>query len=156
MKLSEIKRHLAAAETVSFRLSTGEFVPEHFHVTEVGLVTRHFVDCGSTERFEKAANFQLWNADDFEHRLKPQKLLQIIAVSEKILGAEDLEIEVEYQTDTIGRYDLAFDGKDFELLPKRTACLAQESCGVPSEKPRARLSELKVQTVGCAPDSGCC
>ncbi len=156
MKLSEIKNHLAVAETVNFRLSTGEFVPEHFHVTEVGLVTKHFVDCGNTERLEKVANFQLWNADDSEHRLKPQKLLKIIAVSERILGDEDLEIEVEYQTDTIGKYDLGFDGKDFELLPKQTACLAREVCCAPAAKPKVRLSELKVQTAYCAPDSGCC
>lgn len=152
MKLSEIKNHLAIAETVNFKLPSGDFVPEHFHVTEVGLVTKHFVDCGNTERFEKVANFQLWDANDFEHRLKPQKLLKIIALSEKVLGVEDLEIEVEYQTETIGKYDLNFDGKDFELMPKQTACLAKEVCCPPTEKPKIKLG----QAACCAPDSGCC
>lgn len=32
-----------------------------------------------------------------DHRLKPKKLLDIIALSEKILLLEDLKIEVEYQ-----------------------------------------------------------
>jgi hypothetical protein len=41
----------------------------------------------------KLVNFQLWNTNDFEHRLKP-KLLDIIALSE-ILGIVDFEIEVE-------------------------------------------------------------
>lgn len=156
MKLSEIKKYLATAEAVNFKLPTGEFVPESFHVTEVGLVTKHFIDCGNTERIERVANFQLWNADDTEHRLKPQKLLKIIDVSGRVLGDEDLDIEVEYQTDTIGKYDLSFDGKHFQLLPKQTACLAKEVCFPPaSPKPKVRLSELKMQNSCCAPNGDC-
>lgn len=156
MKLSEIKNHLHSAETVSFKLASGAYVPEHFHVTEIGLVTKHFIDCGGTERFEKVANFQLWNANDMEHRLKPQKLLKIIALSEKVLGMEDLEIEVEYQSDTIGKYGLYFDGNDFELIPKQTACLASESCGIPPVKQKLQLAGLQTQTACCTPGGGCC
>jgi uncharacterized protein DUF6428 len=156
MKLSEIKNHLATAGMVNFKLLSGANVPEHFHVTEVGLISKHFIDCGGTERFEKIASFQLWNANDLEHRLKPQKLLKIIALSEKVLGIEDLEIEVEYQTDTIGKYGLYYNGKDFVLVPKQTACLASESCGVPSTKQKVQLNELQTQTACCTPGSGCC
>jgi hypothetical protein len=53
---------------------------------------------------EKFANFQLWDTNDFEDRLKPQRLLNIIALSEEKLNIGDLEIEVEYQSDTIGKY----------------------------------------------------
>jgi len=153
MKLSEIKNHLQTAEAVNFKLASGSYVPEHFHVTEIGLVNKHFIDCGGTERFEKVASFQLWNANDTDHRLKPQKLLHIIALSEKVLGLEDLEIEVEYQSDTIGKYALGFDGKNFELLPKQTACLASDACGVPAGKQK---KELKNLAVGCVPGGGCC
>ncbi|MFN3590302.1 MAG: DUF6428 family protein, partial [Spirosomataceae bacterium] len=59
MKLSEIKAHLSTLENVEFQLPSGTFVPEHFHVTEVGLVTKHFIDCGGTERIERVVNFQL-------------------------------------------------------------------------------------------------
>lgn len=45
------------------------------------------------------ANFQLWDANDFDHRLKPQRFLNIIGLSEKVLGIGVLEIEVEYQSD---------------------------------------------------------
>ena len=152
MKLSEIKQILTTAETVSFKLEDGSFVPEHFHVTEVGVVSKHFIDCGGTVRIEKVANFQLWNADDLEHRLKPGKLENIIALSEKVLGMEDLEIEVEYQTGTIGKYDLGFDGHHFILVNKQTACLAEENCGVPKQK--LQLSDL--QTSCCATDGNCC
>src|SRR5688572_4628645 len=106
MKLSDIKKHLSNLEAVNFQLEDGTAVPEHFHVTEVGVITKHFIDCGGTIRNEKVANFQLWDANDFEHRLKPKKLLNIIGLSEKLLGMEDLEIEVEYQAGTIGKYAL--------------------------------------------------
>lgn len=148
MKLSEIKKHLAAAEAVNFVLPTGAHVPEHFHVTEVGVVTKHFIDCGGKVRNEKVANFQLWDANDYEHRLKPQKLLHIIGLSEKVLGSEDLEIEVEYQSDTIGKYGLHFNGNNFVLVPKHTACLAKEQCGVGHQ--------LTETAVSCTPGGGCC
>jgi hypothetical protein len=156
MKLSQIKTILESAETVNFVLPDGTFVPEHFHVTEVGLITKNFIDCGGTVRIETVVNFQLWNANDFEHRLKPQKLLNIIALSEKVLGIEDSEIEVEYQNETIGKYDLDFNGHDFVLVNKLTACLAEDQCGIPAEKQKVKLTDLNNQTNSCTPGGGCC
>ncbi len=156
MKLSEIKEILAKAESVNFKLETGSMVPEHFHVTEVGIVTKDFIDCGGTVRHEKVANFQLWDANDFEHRLKAGKLLSIISLSEKILGMEDLEIEVEYQAETIGKYDLGHDGENFLLLVKQTACLAQDQCGVPVEKPKIQMMNIASSDSVCTPGGGCC
>lgn len=94
MKLSEIKEILPTLENVEFQLENGTFVPEHFHVTEVGIITKNFIDCGGVIRDEKVVNFQLWDANDFNHRLKPNKLLHIITLSEDKLGIEDSEIEV--------------------------------------------------------------
>src|SRR5690625_6545241 len=91
MKLSQVKALLPTLEKVTFKLENGSFVPEHFHVTEVGMITKNFIDCGGVIRTEKTVNFQLWNADDFEHRLKPKKLLNIIKLSEEKLGIEDAE-----------------------------------------------------------------
>lgn len=156
MKLSEIKDLLAVAESVNFQLENGTAVPEHFHVTEVGVVSKHFIDCGGTVRNEQVANFQLWDANDFEHRLKANKLLNIISLSEKVLGMEDFEIEVEYQADTIGKYDLGHDGQNFILRAKKTACLAQDRCGVPSEKPKIQLINLAAEGPACTPGGGCC
>jgi hypothetical protein len=155
MKLSQIKTILKTVEAVNFSLPNGTSVPEHFHVTEVGLITKNFIDCGGTVRKETVVNFQLWDANDFEHRLKPQKLLNIIELSEKVLGIEDYEIEVEYQDTTIGKYDLDFDGNDFVLVNKQTACLAQDQCGIPAEKQKVRLSDKNNEPC-CAPDGNCC
>ena len=156
MKLSEIKKTLSKLDNVAFILPNGTYVPEHFHVTEVGLVTKNFIDCGGKVRKEKVVNFQLWDANDYEHRLKPNKLLSIISLSEKILGIEDYEIEVEYQTETIGKYDLDFNGKDFTLINKKTACLAEVKCGIPETKNKIQFSEISKEANGCAPGSGCC
>ncbi|MFV8326884.1 DUF6428 family protein [Flavobacterium sp. ZS1P14] len=156
MKLSQVKNILKSVEAVNFILADGTSVPEHFHVTEVGLITKNFIDCGGTVRKETVVNFQLWDANDFEHRLKPQKLLNIIELSEKVLGIEDFEIEVEYQAQTIGKYDLDFNGNDFVLLDKKTACLAQDQCGIPSEKPKVRLSDMNNEVSCCTPGGSCC
>ncbi|GGF62216.1 DUF6428 family protein [Wenyingzhuangia marina] len=148
MKLSQIKSELEKLETIAFQLPNGELVPNHFHVTEVGKVSKHFIDCGGTVRKEEVVNFQLWNANDYDHRLHPEKLLNIIELSEKVLGIEDLEIEVEYQADTIGKFGLDFNGKNFLLTTKKTDCLAKDNCGIP---------EPKIETPNaCAPGSGCC
>jgi hypothetical protein len=156
MKLSEIKKQLNSVETVAFVLPNGTYVPEYFHVTEVGLITKNFIDCGGTVRKETVVNFQLWDANDFEHRLKPQKLLNIIALSEKVLGIEDYEVEVEYQSETIGKYDIGFNGSAFTLLNKQTACLALEQCGIPDEKQKIKLSEISSQSSCCTPSGSCC
>ena len=152
MKLSELKQILPTLTSVDFQLENGTFVPEHFHVTEVGQVTKNFIDCGGVTRQETRVNFQLWDANDFEHRLKPGKLLKIIQLSEDILKIEDSEIEVEYQNGTIGKFGLDFNGKNFILTNKTTACLATDACGIPQEKAKVQLSEISK----CAPNSGCC
>jgi hypothetical protein len=72
MKISEIKEQLTNLENVTY-VTKRKFCSEHFHVTEVGLVTKNFIDCGGKVRNETVVNFQLWNANDFEHRLKPKK-----------------------------------------------------------------------------------
>ena len=156
MKLSQVKNILKTVEAVNFNLPNGTTVPKHFHVTEVGLITKKFIDCGGTVRNESVVNFQLWDANDLDHRLKPQKLLNIIELSEKVLGIGDFEIEVEYQSKTIGKYDLDFNGKDFVLLNKKTACLAQDQCGIPAEKQKVKLSESNNQQNCCSPGGSCC
>lgn len=156
MRLSEVKTLLPTLENVAFQLEDGTFVPEHFHVTEVGTTTKHFIDCGGVIRQEQVVNFQLWNANDYEHRLKPGKLLHIIALSEEKLGIADAEVEVEYQSDTIGRYGLDFNGSHFVLKNKTTACLAQDACGVPAERQTNGFIQVAASSSTCTPGGGCC
>jgi len=155
MTLSEIKALLPQLNEVQFTLENGTPVPAHFHVTEVGKVSKHFIDCGGVMRTEEKVNFQLWNANDFDHRLKPSKLLNIIQLSEEKLGLKDGEIEVEYQGETIGKYQLAFNGESFILQATTTACLAQDSCGIPVEKLKVNLAGLNSNSC-CTPGGSCC
>ena len=155
MKLSEVKNKLNHLDKIFFQLPNGELVPSHFHVTEVGKVSKHFIDCGGTVRDEEVVNFQLWNANDYDHRLHPEKLLKIIELSEKVLEIGNLEIEVEYQGDTIGKFGLDFDGTNFLLTTKQTDCLAKDKCGIPVAKPKKQLSELQAAN-SCTPGGGCC
>jgi hypothetical protein len=157
MKLTQVKALLPTLENLAFKLENGTVVPEHFHITEVGMESKDFIDCGGTIRNEKRVIFQLWFAEDFSHRLMPSKLLDIIDLSEKLLDIEDLEVEVEYQSDTIGKYALAFNGTSFILRNKTTACLALDKCGIPEVKPKIKLSELNnSQSSCCTPGGNCC
>ncbi len=157
MKIQEIKEHLSSLNTIAFQLPNGQLVPNHFHVTEVGKVTKHFIDCGGTLRNEVVANFQLWEANDYDHRLHPEKLIHIIELSDKLLNLGNLEIEVEYQGDTIGKYGLDFNGTNFLLTSKKTDCLAQDKCNIPSEKQKVKLSSIGVENSSCcSTESHCC
>ena len=67
---------------------------------------------------------------------------------------ENLDIEVEYQNDTIGKYAVSFNGNNFVLVNKMTDCLSKDKCGIEVSKPKVSLSQL--QDENCTPGSGCC
>lgn len=157
MKLSEFRQALSNVKQLDFLLPNGAFIPSHFHITEAGLITRHYIDCGGTVRIEKYINFQIWVADDTDHRLNPEKLEKIIQIAEPLWGSEDLNIEVEYQEKSISRYGIYFNGTHFLLQAKQTECLAKDKCGVPPEKVKIKLSELQpAASTCCTPGGGCC
>ncbi len=156
MKLSTFKKHLSNLNSVNFVLPNGTFVPKHFHITEAGLITKNFIDCGGTVRTEKVVNFQLWVAEDVNHKLEAKKLEGIIALSEKLFNDEDLEIEVEYQSDTIGKYGLDFNDQNFLLTAKQTNCLAKDNCGIPPTKIKLQLATIETSKSSCTPGGGCC
>jgi hypothetical protein len=157
MKLSDFKKYLGNIQSLRFLQQNGELVPLHFHITEVGLITKHFLDCGGDVHTEKLANVQIWVADDLDHRLEPKGLLKIIDLSNKVLGNEDLEVEVEYQTQTIGKYSIEMQGNNFVLIAKQTDCLAKIKCNIPQAKQKLQLGELVTANEGCCtPGGGCC
>jgi hypothetical protein len=64
---------------------------------------------------------------------------------------------VEYQAETIGKYDLDFNGRHFILKNKTTACLAEDACGIPPQKQKINLSGIAGNKQNsCSPNSGCC
>lgn len=156
MKLSEFKNTISKISKISFQLENGDLIPPHFHITEIGFINKRFIDCGGTIRNEKLINFQLWHAEDFQHVLKPNKVIEIITIAENSIFSEDLEIEVEYQNSTIGKYGLDFNGNSFLLKSKTTNCLAEDQCGIEISKPKVSISDVNKLDSNCSPGSGCC
>lgn len=156
MTIAELKNKLKGIDSLVFELPGGEIVPLHFHITEVGMATRNFIDCGGIVRTEMKATLQLWEANDFEHRLSPSKLTGIIAQSEAIFPISTLEVEVEYQRETINTFGLDFADGRFRLFNLQTDCLAKDKCGIPPEKLKVKLADLTSERPVCTPGGGCC
>jgi hypothetical protein len=140
MKLTEFSTLIDAHpdKLMRFVLPTGKSIPAHYHITEVGHVKKDFIDCGGTTRSTSACVLQAWlAANDEDHRLEAGKLADIINLAAKILPAENVPLELEYEAPiisqfTIGSTKVAGDAIVFYLEGKHTDCLAKESCGLES------------------------
>lgn len=154
MTLGDFRTLLDHLEELNFVEATGQQVPAHFHITEVGQLDRFFIDCGSTVRKSSKVNFQMYIDTDVEHRLAVDKLKGIIDASIQQLGLNtSLELQVEYQGKSIESYGLSYAAGAFALVPLQTDCLAKDKCGIP-EKPSKK--KVALGTSSCAPGSGCC
>ena len=157
MKLIELKEILNALEEINFTQENGNLIPKHFHLTEVGEISRKFIDCGGVLRTEKKINLQLWVADDINHRLSPAKFLDILNSAQEQLSLDPSnEVELEYQSDTICKYGLTLNGKDLTFSNLSTNCLAPDKCGVPSQKIRTNMRDLETNLSCCKPGTNCC
>lgn len=157
MTLTQLKDYLSTTHHLTFQLPQGGYVPAHFHITEVGLSTKHFIDCGGTIRTESAVNFQIWTSVDVDHRLSAEKLLKIIQLAEQQFPIENLNVEVEYQQDTIGKYGLELGEQGLQLTSTHTNCLAQDQCGIPEAKKKLELASIQTsESSCCTPGGGCC
>lgn len=130
---------------IRFQLPSGDFIPDHFHVTEVGRIDKNFIDCGGTIRQTSSCVIQAWTADDRDHRLAAGKLAGIIRMATPLLKSLDLPVEIEYGADVASQYQVAdvsigLDQLTFHLVGKQTDCLAKDQCGVSA----------------CGPGSNCC
>lgn len=123
------------AAALHLMLPDGDFVPAHFHVTEVGRVQKDFIDCGGTVRSATACVLQVWVAGDRDHRLDTTKLLGILRLAAPVLKSTDPPVEVEYEAAVVSQFPVAAAevtpaGVLLHLGPKHTACLAPDRCGV--------------------------
>jgi hypothetical protein len=119
---------------VRFMLPEYDFVPEHFHVTEVGKLHKTFIDCGGTRREHTSCVLQVWTANDTEHRLSTGKLLKILKLAE-FFESQNIQVEIEYGVDVSSMYVLQNIQTNqtemvFILSGKKTDCLAPDKCGV--------------------------
>lgn len=157
MNILELKTILKQSNELLFEMPNGTMVPNHFHITEMGLKTKNFIDCGNTVRTENLVTFQLWIGNDFDHSLTSEKFLTIIDASQPLYISENLEIEVEYQTETtLVLFNLLFNNQRFKLTPKSTNCLAKNSCGATLIAANLSMQDLTPNKNCCTPESGCC
>lgn len=142
MDFQSLKQSLVAhhEKNVLFRFQSGQSLAEHFHVTEVGRVTKDFVDCGGTRRTTESCVLQTLVADDTDHRLTAGKLLSILEKSSALGIDANSIVDLEVQQDTVSIYSVgsvADNDADssaivFQLTPKQTECLAPDKCGIES------------------------
>ena len=154
MKLRELKKLLSAhgERPVSFTLPDGRDVPAACHLTEVGQVSKAFIDCGGKIHSEVRCVLQLWLGDDGQHRLKADKFAAILELGRAVLATDDVDVEVEYEDEVISQYPLtesAVAGSNLVLRlgHKHTDCLARHLC-LPADAQTADAC--------CAATSTCC
>ncbi|MGL4422735.1 MAG: DUF6428 family protein [Gemmataceae bacterium] len=125
-------------EALHLMLPDGDFVPAHFHITEIGRIQKDFIDCGGTARSHTTCTLQVWVADDTDHRLDTSTFGAILELGKKLFANPSIEVELEYEPagSRISQYPL--DGLEvtprgvlLHLGTKHTACLAPDRCGVP-------------------------
>lgn len=126
-------------KTLQIRLPDHQLVPEHFHVTEVGVVKKQFIDCGGVLRSTSACVVQVWVASDVEHRLDSTKLRRIFELAAPLLTDRELSIEIEYEHRVVSQFplttaELADNQIVLHLDMKHTACLAPQLCVVGESK----------------------
>lgn len=150
MKLAQFKNLLQANPDKFFalQLPNEKAVPQAFHITEVGFVSKTFIDCGGKVHTLQTCQLQAWIGPDVDHRIEAGKMASILDKAQAIVPHDFLELEVEYEDEVISQYTVAdavvsADAVTLHLAHKHTDCLAQELCIVPAG-------------ASCAPGSGCC
>lgn len=137
------------AHLVRFRLPSGDEIPPSFHVTEVGQVSKVFVDCGGKVHSELKCVLQTWLGRDTAHRLKAARLERILELGRSVVATEELDVEVEYEDTAtsqyaVGNWLVRGDELVFDLAARHTDCLAKAYC-----------EPAKGEEACCAP-AGCC
>jgi hypothetical protein len=142
--------------SISFVLPDGSFVAPHFHITEVGHLSKSFIDCGGKRHTSDSCLLQIWLADDTDHRLKASKLLGIFERSGDLLPSGDLPVEIEHEAPVltqlpITRCEVTGGSLNFHTELKHADCLAKDIC-----LPDFTLPALPGQQSSCSPGTGCC
>jgi hypothetical protein len=133
MKYAALRRALERYPTTfpRFILPSADYIPAHAHVTEVGHVVRHFIDCGGLTGKEEKVVLQTHVGNDTDHRLRSDRFAKILELGNRVIPSADLDIDVEYDCCVVAQYpiaEVAPDGEHLSLILRRgrTQCRAQE------------------------------
>ena len=142
--------------SLQFQLPDTTLIPESFHVTEVGIVTGHFIDCGGVTRLDEHVQLQLWLGTDTAHRLNAGKLASVLASSRRVLQQmadyQSKAVMIEYETNQTSYYRISSMEKNsgtlrFGLSTTTTQCLATN---------RVQQSTAVKTDNLCCPPRSCC
>ena len=160
MKLSQFTNLLEAHADKPFHLVLpGEnVVPHSFHITEIGHVTKRFIDCGGKLHTVQSCQLQAWLGTDNDHRIYAGKMAGVLSLARAkgvLPDGGDLDVEIEYEDAAISQYTVAGHAVTesavvLTLSGKHTDCLAKESC-IPNMLPMAAG-----EAAGCGCGPGCC
>ena len=159
MKLSQFTDLLQSHPEKPFHLILPDSgaVPHSFHITEVGHVTKKFIDCGGKLHTVEACQLQAWLGPDTDHRLYAGKMAGVLelAAAKGVLPAHDLDVEIEYEDTAISQYTVeSFTVSDsavvLNLAGKHADCLAKELCAP------TPLTMAAGEAAGCGCGPGCC
>ena len=157
-ELNELKTILRSQPSAfpRFILPDGDQIPAHFHITEVGRVTKRFIDCGGKLHDQTdTCLLQTWVSDaDPDHRLNAGTFAKILDLGAQVLPHDDVEVELEYEDCAITQSPIASarvkgDLIELQLGEKHTDCLAKEKCGIDGEGCGSRTESEKSQAAGC-------
>jgi uncharacterized protein DUF6428 len=133
MKLSDLRTVLEQHPDTfpHFVLPDADSIPLHAHVTEVGHVVKHFIDCGGVTGKSESVVLQTHVGQDIDHRLNSGTFAKILKLGERVLPHDQLEVEVEYDCCVVAQYPITEvrpveHRLDVVLGKKHTQCLAQE------------------------------
>jgi hypothetical protein len=161
MTFAELKNALTGdpEQLLRLRLPGGDAVPVSFHITEVGQVTKDFIDCGGTRRTVSTCQLQAWVGPDDDHRIHAGKLLGILRKGAALMSSEDLPVEIEYEHGLISQYPVTGVSVEdgvlvFSLTTKHTDCLAKELC-TPRHAVPAMFASAFAKPAPCCGPGGC-
>jgi Family of unknown function (DUF6428) len=90
-----------------FILPSGDSIPAHAHVTEVGHVVRNFIDCGGLIGKEEKVVLQTHVGSDTDHRLRSDRFAKILHLGNRVIPTADLDVDVEYDCCVVAQYPIA-------------------------------------------------
>lgn len=142
-----LRRH--PAKFPRFILPSGDSIPAHAHVTEVGHVVKSFIDCGGRSGKEEKVLLQTHVGNDTDHRLRADRFAKILQLGASMLPHSDLDVDVEYDCCVVAQYPIAGGEPEGEYL-NLTLARGQTQC-----RARNRLQNAAAETC-CATTSSCC
>jgi len=118
---------------ITLALPDGTTAPAHFHITEVGHLTRSFLDCGGKKHRLETCLLQIWVAQDYNHRIQAGKLAKIVTLASDLFTDLNVPVEFEHEAPILTQLPIeSFEVESgtlvFKLTNKATDCLAKDLC----------------------------